>query len=213
MAAEVNLCVGQEPLGHLKLDVLVSQKGLVILGRALGSVAQNIGHCVLLVGIDRVVDGGDDFLVLLIPLDLLITDPSDLFLSLRIHDLILEDSLLVDLLCLLFLLRHKLSRPLNFHLPVVGSNGRRDVGLGDKEVEDVEAAVREFGHGNAKRIKDGLGEVNKPGVVDLVNGVVGAEVLNALGDPVVDEHLLHMVTKLGHQVVHFGIFNCGNDPL
>ena len=150
MAAEVNLGVGQEPLGHLELDVLISQQGLVILGRALGSVALNVSQCVLLVGIDRVVDGGDDFLVLLVPLDLLIANPSDLFLSLRIHDLILEDGLFVDLLCLLFLLSHKLSGPLNFHLPVVGGYGRRNIRLGDKKVEDVEAAVREFGHGNAE---------------------------------------------------------------
>lgn len=150
MAAEVNLGVGQEPLGHLELDVLISQQGLVILGRALGSVALNVSQCVLLVGIDRVVDGGDDFLVLLVPLDLLIANPSDLFLSLRIHDLILEDGLFVDLLCLLFLLSHKLSGPLNFHLPVVGGYRRRNIRLGDKKVEDVEAAVREFGHGNAE---------------------------------------------------------------
>ena len=156
----------------------------------------NVSPSVLLVGVDRVVDGGDVLLVLLVPLDLLVSDPANLLLSLSIHDLILEDGFLVDLLCLLFLLGHKLSCPLNLNLPVVGGNRRRNVGLGDEEVEDVEASVRELGHGSSERLEDGLGEINKPGVVHLVNGVVGAEVLNPLGDPVVDKDLLHVVTEL-----------------
>ena len=150
MAAEVYLGVGEESLRHLELDVLVSQQSLVIFCQARGSVAVNVSPSVLLLSIDRVVDSGDVLLVLLVPLDLLVPNPGNLLLSLRVHDLILEDGLLVDLLCLLFLLSHKLPCPLNLDLPVVSSNRRRNVGFGDEEVEDVEAAVREFGHGDAE---------------------------------------------------------------
>ena len=150
MATEVYLGVGEESLCHLELDVLVSQQSLVILCRAPGSVAVNVSPSVLLLSIDRVVDGGDVLLVLLVPLDLLVPDPGNLLLSLRVHDLILEDGLLVDLLCLLFLLGHKLPCPLNFDLSVVGGNRWRNVRFWNEEVEDIEAAVGEFGHGDAE---------------------------------------------------------------
>ena len=150
MPAEVYFSVGQEPLGHLKLDVLVSQQSLVILCLTFGSVAVNVSPRVLLLGVDCIVDSGDGLLMLLVPLDLLVPDPGNLLLSLRVHDLILEDGLLVDLLCLLFLLGHKLPCPLNFDLSVVGGNRWRNVRFWNEEVEDIEAAVGEFGHGDAE---------------------------------------------------------------
>ena len=39
-------------------------------------------------------------------------------------------------------------------------------------------------------------------VAHLINGVVGTEVLDTLGNPVIDQNILHVVPELGYQVKH-----------
>ena len=43
LAAEVDLGVGEQPPGHLQLDVLVSQQSFVICSKLLGPVAAMVG--------------------------------------------------------------------------------------------------------------------------------------------------------------------------
>ena len=48
-------------------------------------------------------------------------------------------------------------------------------------------------------------------IAHLINGVVGTEVLDTLGNPVVDQNILHVVPKLGYQVKHAVLFDCRDD--
>ena len=48
-------------------------------------------------------------------------------------------------------------------------------------------------------------------VAHLINGVVGTEVLDTLGNPVIDQNILHVVPELGYQVKHTVLVDCRND--
>ena len=75
-----------------------------------------------------------------------------------------------------------------------------NVGFGDEQVEDVDPAREKFLQTVAQRLLDRGGELDELGVVNLVNAVVGTVVLNALGDPVVDQNFLHVVAVFGDQL-------------
>ena len=53
------------------------------------------------------------------------------------------------------------------YLSIVGCNGRRDVWLGDEEVENVEPLVGELGHAGVEGDQDRLRQVHEPRVVNL----------------------------------------------
>ena len=48
-------------------------------------------------------------------------------------------------------------------------------------------------------------------VAHLINGVVGTEVLDTLGNPVIDQNILHVVPELGYQVKHTVLVDRRND--
>ena len=48
-------------------------------------------------------------------------------------------------------------------------------------------------------------------IAHLINGVVGTEVLDTLGNPVIDQNILHVVPELGYQVKHIVLVDRRDD--
>ena len=89
--------------------------------------------------------------------------------------------------------------PAKTHLFIIRGDVRRNCRFGNDQVEDLDAVVAQARNAHLQTLFDGVNDVQEFGVVDLIDGVIGAEDSQFFPDSVKHQLIVELHSVLPDQ--------------